>query len=139
MKRIAVFAVVAALSLGGAAHAQFGPAGPAAITAAAERSGWWIRINPQNQAPRVYWRFGAAPNQLSAPTMWLQGESPEAVDVPEAQRGLETIHLASIGMPPSAPVSFCVFFQDRGVALVEFTQEKTTQVNQGDTAAECMP
>lgn len=141
MRRTSALLVVTALSLAGAelARGQFGPGGPDAITTPAEKTGWWIRINPQNQAARVYWRFGAAPNQLGAPAMWVRGESPEAVDAPADQRTLDTVHLAFLGMPPAAPVSLCLFFQDRGVSLIEFTQEQTTQVDRTGSAPECTP
>jgi len=32
------------------------------------------------------------------------------------------LHIALLGLPPAAPVSVCLFFADRGVALVEFVQ-----------------
>jgi hypothetical protein len=98
----------------------------------------WVRINPTNQATRVYWRFGAAPNELSAPMTWVQGTSPEALDAPVDQRMIQRVHIAALGMPPAAPVSFCVFFGDRGVALVEFTQEANFEVDQAQSAEQCV-
>jgi hypothetical protein len=114
-----------------------GPA--AAITAAAQKEGWWIRVNPTNQAARVYWRVGSAANQLGGPVTWVQGESPESVDLPAPQRTLEHVFMAALGMPPAAPVSFCLFFRDRGVSLVEFTQEKSVELDRSLEAAECVP
>jgi hypothetical protein len=108
-------------------------------TTPAEKAGWWVRINPSNQARRVYWRFGAAPNQLSAPMTWVQDTSPEALDAPAEQRMFERVHVAALGMPPAALVSFCVFFADRGVALVEFTQELNIDVDQTQFAEQCVP
>jgi hypothetical protein len=108
-------------------------------TTPAEKAGWWVRLNAANQARRVYWRFGSAPHQLSAPMTWVQGTSPEALDAPVDQRMLARIHLASIGMPPDAAVSFCVFFADRGVALVEFTQETNLDIDQTQSAEQCVP
>lgn len=109
------------------------------VTTPAERAGWWVRINPTNQANRVYWRFGPTPTQLSAPMAWVQGTSPEAIDAPPEQRMLERLHIASLGLPPAAPVSFCVFFADRGVALVEFTQEINIDVDGTQSAEQCVP
>jgi hypothetical protein len=109
------------------------------LTAAAQKAGWWMRVNPNSQATRIYWRFGTTVSNLSAPISWVRGQSPEAVDVPAEQRTLDRMHVAVLGMPPKAPVSFCLFFQDHGVALVEFTQERTLDVTQAQNAAECTP
>ena len=116
---------------------QWGPS--PGETTPAEKAGWWMRINPDNQATRVYWRFGAAPNRLSAPMTWVQGTSPEALDAPAEQRMLERVHIAALGLPPAAPVSFCLFVGERGVALVEFTQETTLDVDQSQSDERCVP
>ena len=70
---------------------------------------------------------------------WAQATSPEALDAPADQRMLERVHIAALGMPPAAPVSFCVFFADRGVALVEFTQEINLDVDRNQAAEQCVP
>ena len=116
---------------------QWGPS--AGETTPAQKAGWWVRINPANQATRVYWRFGGAPSQLSAPMTWVQGASPEALDAPNDQRLIGRVHIAALGLPPAAPVSFCLFFQDRGVILVEFTQETTLEVDQAQSDERCVP
>jgi hypothetical protein len=109
------------------------------INVPAQKEGWWIRLNPTNQAPRVYWRFGPTAKRIGAPIMWVRGTSPEAVDVPVAERTQERIYMAALGMPPAAPVSFCVFFQEHGVALIEFTQETTAELDRNQNAPECVP
>ena len=109
------------------------------ITAPATKEGWWIRINPTNQAGHVYWRFGVTAAALGAPVTWGQGESPQEVDAPADQRFLDRLHVAWLGLPPSAPVSLCLFYADRGIALVEFTQERNLDVDQSQAAAECVP
>ena len=116
---------------------QWGPS--PGETTPAQKAGWWVRINPADQATRVYWRFGAAPNRLSAPMTWVQGTSPEALDAPADQRMLERVHIAALGLPPAAPVSFCLFFGERGVALVEFTQETTVEVDRSQSDERCVP
>jgi hypothetical protein len=92
------------------------PANAAFANEPAQRLGWWIRVNAANQATHLYWRFGAEANRLGAPVAWVQGQDPDIVDVPIEQRVLDRVNLAALGMPPTVPVSFCVFFQDRGVA-----------------------
>ena len=108
-------------------------------TVPAGKAGWWLRVNPQNQASHVFLRFGPEPSQLGAPMGWIQGTSPEALDVPEAYRTMGRVHVAALGMPPAAPVSVCLFYADRGVALIEFTQETTLDVEQGQSAEQCVP
>ena len=127
---------VCALISGGAAQAPFvnNP-----ITEPATKQGWWIRINPMNQAGHVYWRFGANPAALGAPVTWGQGESPQEVDAPAEQRLLDRLHVALLALPPSAPASVCLFFTDRGVALVDFVQERNLDVDQSQSAPECVP
>ena len=108
-------------------------------TRAAEKAGWWVRIHPDNEATHVYWRFGAERNRLSAPVIWAQGTSPEALDAPEEQRSAEELHIAVIGLPPNKKVSFCVFYGDKGVEHVDFTQETTLDVEQDDDDDDCVP
>ena len=109
------------------------------ITTPAVREGWWIRINPTNQADHVYWRFGATAATVGAPVAWAKGESPAEVDAPAEQRVLDRVHVALLGMPPAASVSLCLFFRDRGVAMIEFTQERNVEVDQSQHAPECLP
>jgi hypothetical protein len=115
---------------------QWGPS--PGDTRPAEKAGWWVRINADNHASRAYWRSGAAPNQLSAPMTWVQGKGPEALEAPTNQRMIGRVYIAALGMPPAARVSFCLFFGDRGVALVEFTQETTIDVDQAQSAEQCV-
>jgi len=103
------------------------------------RSGWWIRVNPANQADNVSWRFGAARNKLSNPLRWWKNEQPIEFDLPDAQRSVTELHLAAIGLPYKAQVSFCVFFADHGAKLVEFDGEKAEQVSQDQQEPACVP
>jgi hypothetical protein len=105
-------------------------------TAPAGKAGWWVRVNPQNQASHVFLRFGIERSQLGGPIGWIQGTSP---DIPEVNRTGDRLHVAAIAIPPSVPVSLCLFYADRGVALVEFTQETTLDVEQGQSAEQCVP
>jgi hypothetical protein len=113
---------------------------PNAVPAApVTRSGWWIRVNPANQADNVSWRFGAARNKLSNPLRWWKNEQPNEFDVPDAHRAVKDLHLAAIGLPYKAQVSFCVFFADHGAKLVEFDGEETETVSQDQQDPACVP
>ena len=103
------------------------------------REGWWIRVNPANQADNVSWRFGAARNKLSNPLRWWKDEQPTEFDLPDAYRSIKDLHLAAIGLPYKAKVSFCVFFADHGAKLVEFDGEETEQVSQDQQEPACVP
>jgi hypothetical protein len=103
------------------------------------KSGWWIRVSPANQANNLSWRFGGQRNRLGTPVRWWQGESPNEFDLPAAQRGLPTLHVAAIGLPYTEPVSFCLFFQDHGAELFEFTAEKNAAVEQSMRSEACVP
>lgn len=133
---VALSLLSAVLLLGVAEGRQFASTPPETVPA--EKAGWWVRVNPGTDATHVYWRFGTAADQLSAPMSWARGQSPEALDVPPEQRMAGQLHIASLGMPPAARVSFCVFFATRGVAMVEFTQERNLVVDQGGTAEQCV-
>ena len=133
---VALTLLSAVLLLGVGEARQFASTAPE--TAPAEKAGWWVRVNPGTDATHVYWRFGMAADQLGAPMSWARGQSPESLDVPPDQRMAGQLHIASIGMPPAARVSFCVFFATRGVALVEFTQETNLVVEQGGAAEQCV-
>jgi hypothetical protein len=110
-----------------------------AQTAPAERAGWWIRVAPENQASHVFWRFGGDPNHLGAPMAWVRGTSPDAIDVSGEHRLMTALHVAAIGMPPSAPVAFCVFYNETPVAFVQFTQETMLHLDQSQRTDRCMP
>jgi hypothetical protein len=139
-RQLGVWLVATVAVVPGSIGQAQGPAATPAVTEPAQRDGWWIRINPANEATHVYWRFGGEASRLSAPIAWIQGQSPaEGIDLPVEQRGLERVHVAALGMPPRGQVSFCLFFRDRGVALIQFTQEKTIEVSQGQSAQECVP
>jgi hypothetical protein len=109
------------------------------VSGEAQKDGWWIRVSPANEATHLYWRFGAQRNRLSAPISWAKGENPEAFDVPETYRTLDTLELAAMGLPPAAKASFCMFFKDQSVALFEFTGETTGTVTWQSPAGGCEP
>ena len=111
----------------------------AAAQQPATKEGWWIRVNPTNKAPNLYWRFGGASNRLSAPVRWVRAQNPEEVDLPADQRGLPVLHVAAIALPSKDPVSFCLFFRDRGVQSFEFTNEKNAEVSQDGQDPACVP
>jgi hypothetical protein len=117
------------------------PYRPNAIPADAPltKEGWWIRVNDTTAADNVAWRFGAARNRLGSPLRWWKNESPIEFDLPAAERGLPTVHIASLGLPNTAPVSFCLFFADHGVALFDFKSEKVGSFEQGQQEAACTP
>lgn len=136
MRRIATTAVALAVAIAGlAAQNQRPNAIPAE---AATRDGWWIRLNPFNQADNVSWRFGVARSRLGTPLRWWRDEQPNEFDVPTAERGVKVLHLAAFGIPYKERVSFCVFYQDQGVALVEFAGEKALQVDQDQREPACV-
>lgn len=135
----AIVSVLSILVAGGfASSADAGQAAPAPPeTAPAQKAGWWLRPNAPPEGSRMYWRFGAAPNELGAPVTWAQGASPDALDAPPDHRMAERVFIAALAMPPTVPVSFCLFFGDRPVAFVEFTQETTLEVDRGQTTDRC--
>lgn len=108
-------------------------------TAPVTREGWWIRINPANTAENVSWRFGAVRNKLGNPLRWWKDEQQSEFDLPPADRTHHVLHLAGIGLPYKDQVSFCLFFQDHGVALVEFAGERVLQAEQHQREPACVP
>jgi hypothetical protein len=102
---------------------------------AAARQGWWIRVNGASEAPYVHLRFGADKKRLSAPITRAQGD-PD-FDVPEANRTLGSLEIAALALPPDKKASFCVFYQNQGVKLVEFQHEQALTVSQADRDEAC--
>ena len=136
----ASLAGLSAMLLEAAPRGQFGdPRAGAIAPAPVTREGWWIRLNPTNQADNVSWRFGAARNRLTNPVRWWRDENQTEFDVAAAQRGLSVLHVAAFGLPYKAPVSFCVFFQDHGAALMEFAGERVAEVAQDQQEPACIP
>lgn len=146
MRALAITAMTASLSvLSGTVRPEAAPReqGPKRVGAIPEapvtREGWWIRVNPADQADNVSWRFGAARNRLSTPLRWFRGENQNEFDLPGAERGLGVLHVAAMGLPYKAPVSFCLFFQNHGAALIEFAGEHNLQVEQAQHDPACVP
>lgn len=130
-----------AVVLSGEAPPAQQPYRPNAIDASAPvtKEGWWIRVNPANEANNLSWRFGAQRNRLTDPLRWWKDEYPVEFDLPAAQRNVTTLHIATFGLPYKETVSFCLFFRDHGAALVEFAGEKVQAVEQNDQEAACEP
>jgi hypothetical protein len=143
MSTVLAFAVIASMAATPSAGLRLdGSAAGRGLAAAQQpitKDGWWIRVNPANEATNVSWRFGAEPNRLGAPVRWVKAQNPEEFDLAPALRGLEAVHVAAIGLPPKATVSFCLFFRNRGVQLFEFTQEKNAEVNFNQQDVACVP
>lgn len=128
-----------ALALSGEASAALQAGGAAVPAGPAVKDGWWIRINPANQANNLSWRFGPARNRLSTPIRWWKDQNAAEFDLPAPQRGVPTLHVAAIGLPFNEVVSFCLFFQNHGVQLFEFTSERNAQADQGQQSPQCVP
>jgi hypothetical protein len=148
MMRVVLRALSGAVLVGGLTVGLSGepssaqqPYRPNAIDAAAPvtKEGWWIRVNPSNQATNISWRFGAQRNRLSNPLRWWKDEYPVEFDLPAAQRNLNTLHVATYGLPYKQTVSYCLFFRDHGAAVVEFSGEKVQAVEQTAQEAACVP
>jgi hypothetical protein len=103
------------------------------------REGWWVRVNPANEADNISWRFGAARNRLGTPLRWWKDETQGEFDLPAAQRNVKVLHVAALGVPFKAQVSFCVFFHDHGAALIEFANERNADIDQDQQEAACVP
>jgi hypothetical protein len=136
-------ALVLAVAIVGAAAVSPIEAGaqrarPAAAAQAPQKDGWWIRVNAQTVAPNLFWRFGTQ-GRLGTPINWTRGRNPEELDVPAAQRHAEAIDIAALSLPVDQLASFCVFFGDQGVALLEFMREKNVTIDRTMRAPECMP
>jgi hypothetical protein len=117
------------------------PYRPNAIPADAPltREGWWIRINDANQAANISWRFGAQRAKLGTPVRWWKDEQPAAFDVPGKERDVDTLHVATYGLPYKQTFSFCLFFGDQGAKLIESAGEMVVAVERTDRDAACVP
>ena len=93
---------------------------------------WWIRVNAHTAALEIEWYAGPAPESRAYAVRWVRRAAPGAL-IPEHR-------LYAGNMPPSlwedlrlarvmylravargGRASFCVFYRQHGVALVEFT------------------
>lgn len=117
------------------------PYRPNAIAADAPltKEGWWIRVNEANQTTNLSWRFGATRGGLGTPVRWWKGEHPVAFDVPGEERDVDTLHVAAYGLPYKQPFSFCLFFQDQGVKLMELAGETVAAVARNERDPACVP
>lgn len=125
---------------------------------------WWVRVNADaTEASKIRWRFGkteaemtprvpepnhslfwnrsvAAASNLGNQdrrlypgnmTLWLW----------EYLRSEETIYVSAKAEPVAARASFCVFYQQQGVALIHFRNEidKPLPVTRADHETLCTP
>jgi len=125
---------------------------------------WWVRVNADaTEARAITWRFGKTEADMtpkvpepSHSLFWNRGTkiNPElgnqdrrlypgnmTVWLWEYLRPEETIYLSAKAEPPTARASFCVFYQQQGVALIQFRNEidKPLQVTRAEHATLCQP
>jgi hypothetical protein len=104
-----------------------------------QQNGWWIRVNPQNQATEVRWEIRAKPKGDLTDIKWTQEGNQNAFDLPEPLRSADSLHLSVTATPAEATASFCIFYKDRGVALAEFSRRDELQLNQRRSEPKCVP
>jgi hypothetical protein len=92
-------------------------------------NGWWIRINTAvTRATEIAWQFGTTSNALIASDTWRSGFGSDIV-LADPLRLENFIHIRAASQPAEAPASFCVFWQQQGVALVEFAGTADRQLH----------
>jgi hypothetical protein len=124
---------------------------------------WWIRVNASGtDAKEIRWEFGTSASELDVPSTvnrslhWDDGRFlTRERDVPITDRRLypgnmtlwiwehlrpePSIYIRSTTKPETASASFCVFYQQRGVALVQFTGRNERVVHVNTQASQCQP
>ena len=92
-------------------------------------NGWWIRINTTaTKASAIAWQFGTIPNDLTAQDSWRPGMDRDIV-LTDRLRLENSIYMRATSLPADATVSFCIFWQVQGVALVEFAGTADRQLH----------
>jgi hypothetical protein len=137
MVRRLLVALVASSVIVGATMAQSQQTVPEGKTVAPTKDGWWIRVNQATtKATRIEWQFGTTPNNLTAKDSWQPTRLVEAY-LPPYLRDEKVIHIRATATPASAPVSFCVFWQQQVVEFVEFTGTVDRQISASTGPWQC--
>lgn len=125
---------------------------------------WWVRVNADaTDAREIRWRFGKTEAEMtpkvpepSHSLSWSRGRAiaPELgnedrrlypgnmpVWLWEYLKPEQAIYLSAKAEPANATGSFCVFYQQQGVALIQFrnSTEKPLQVTRADHETLCQP
>ena len=103
------------------------------------KGGWWLRIDTKaTKAASIQWELGTNPKKLTEKATWTAGGAAE-MDLPEIVRKENLIHMQAITAPGAATVVMCVFYQQQGVARIEFNGTDGRQLNQKTKEPKCTP
>jgi hypothetical protein len=124
---------------------------------------WWIRLNGATNAREITWRLGKNEGELTPylpePNHYLHWNGGRLVspDLGTQDRRLypgnmtlwlweylqpeQIIYLHARTRPATAAASFCVFYQQQGVAMVQFRGEieKPVKIDRAERETRCIP
>ena len=132
---MAPLARVAAVALG-ALFALAVPQRQLVNASAKVTDGWWIRVLPTTTATGIEWRFGATPMGLTGTTTPKAHGDPQ---LPKSVRRSTLLHLQIRPTPRDALVSFCLFWNEHGAAMVEVTEPTDRLFNDSNRNSRCVP
>ena len=106
------------------------------VRASAESTdGWRIRVLPNTTAPRIEWQFGTTPMGIIGKTT---SKSPRSPELPPSVRRSMQLHLKIWPEPRQARVSFCLFWNQQGAAMVEVTEPTDRLFNERVRDTRCL-
>lgn len=122
-------------------HAQPPQVKQRPLDPAVKKDGWWIRLNTASKADRLTWTFAEpdAKSKKPATLRWHRSSDPDNFDLPESVRLLETLRFDVTAEPAGAAASFCLFYANQGVLLVEFSGSEKKVVDSRSRAKGCSP
>ena len=110
-----------------------------ATVAPATKAGWWLRVDTRaTKAASIQWELGTNAKKLTEKATWSAG-GPAEIDLPESVRKENVIQMQAVTAPGAATVVVCVFYQQQGVARIEFNGTDGRQLNQKMKDAKCAP
>jgi hypothetical protein len=113
---------------------------PPMFIPAPTKDGWWVRVNTAStRATWIDWQFGSTPKLLTTTDSWYHSGHFAEKYVEPPLRHDKGIYLRVSTRPADAPASFCVFYQNRGVDLIEFTGMAARQLDMTRVEPKCVP
>lgn len=107
--------------------------------AALVKDGWWLRVDTAStKAQSIQFTFGTNPKNEAGKESWTPKNPPDFA-VTDSIRTQKMLNVRASAAPTDAPAAVCVFFQQQGVARLQFTGSESRQLNANQKDATCAP
>ena len=106
------------------------------VEAAANKTGWWIRVDKKKTEASVSFQIGTDKKDRHVWRTWRPGDETE-FDAPDELIQAKTLYLQTIANPDDKDSWLCVFYGENGVRHFDFDDQEDARMNQTDRDRRC--